>query len=283
MIAEVIAEDYYSYDGFVIIMGTDTMAYAASSLSFMLENLAKPVIFTGSMIPLFKGESDARRNLLLSIKLAATSNIPEVCIFFHDKLLRGNRAKKISVNSLNAFDSPNLAPLATCGTLLTINDALVLHHSRKQFSLRKEMDSSVLVIRLIPGFCDRVFKRLFEPVVDENGESSLVMKALVLELYGAGNAPIKKRYLLDLLENAINCGLVVAICSQCIHGEVNLLAYELGKNLNDIGALSTFDMTVEAVATKLAFLFGQGCSSEEVRDLMTKSLRGEVTESHYLS
>lgn len=279
-----VAANYYEYDGFVIIMGTDTMAYTASCLSFMFENLAKPVVFTGSMIPLFKGESDARRNLLLSVKIAATSNVPEVCIFFHDRLLRGSRAKKMSATALDAFDSPNLPPLATWGTSLVINEALVLKHPRKPFELKKKLDARILVIRMIPGFSDVALRGLLAPVLqDDNKKQEKLINGLVLELYGVGNIPIRKKGMLELLEKLIGRGVVVAVCSQCIKGKVNLLAYEVGKRLHNMGAMSTYDMTVEAVSTKLAYLFGQyPTKPERVKYLLTKSLRGELTEPFYV-
>mmetsp|Transcript_2815 Transcript_2815/g.3311 ORF Transcript_2815/g.3311 Transcript_2815/m.3311 type:complete len:264 (+) Transcript_2815:85-876(+) len=150
-LAQVIESHYYHFDGFVVVMGTDTMAYACSALSFMMSNLSKPIIFTGSMIPMYKGYSDAPRNLLLSITIAGNSNIPEVCIFFHSKLLRGNRSVKLRSDGLDAFDSPNFPPLATAGTQMILHENLLLRTPRKPLKVLTKFESSVLVIRLIPG------------------------------------------------------------------------------------------------------------------------------------
>lgn len=270
-IGKIIEENYFLFDGFVVIMGTDTMAYAASSLSFMMTNLAKPVIFTGAMLPLYKGYSDARRNILLSILIAGTTSVCEVCIFFQDRLLRANRAKKVKANALDAFDSPNFPPLAIAGTYLQLREEVLLPPPKRPFRLCSSLDSNVLVIRLIPGFRD--------DTVDLLIKNTVKLKALVLELYGVGNAPARKNALLQSVEHCVSSGIIVAICSQCMSGSVNLDTYSVGASLKRAGALSTLDMTVESVATKLAFLLGQpGLSIDDIKWKLCKSIRGEVTE-----
>jgi len=269
-IVEDIEADYYNYDGFVVLQGTDTMAYSASALSFMLENLGKPVVLTGSMIPLIKGYSDARRNLLMAIFIAGTSCIPEVCIFFFDKLLRGNRSKKLDTQSLDAFQSPNFGALASVGVGIQYHENFHLDPPKKPFRTHKGMDRGIAVIRMIPGFDDEIFHAL-------KGLSSL--KAIVVELYGTGNAPSRKKSLLDALEALIAAGKLVVVVSQCPTGHVDLLAYAVGRRLAESGCLSGHDMTVEAVAAKLSYLFGRGLSPAMVRDRLSLSLRGELTTS----
>eukprot|EP00511_Aplanochytrium_stocchinoi_P003961 CAMPEP_0204832812 /NCGR_PEP_ID=MMETSP1346-20131115/14843_1 /ASSEMBLY_ACC=CAM_ASM_000771 /TAXON_ID=215587 /ORGANISM="Aplanochytrium stocchinoi, Strain GSBS06" /LENGTH=388 /DNA_ID=CAMNT_0051964881 /DNA_START=82 /DNA_END=1248 /DNA_ORIENTATION=- len=271
LIANLIGKHYYKFDGFVVVMGTDTMAYAASALSFMLVNLSKPVIFTGSMIPMYKGYSDADRNLILSISIAGTSNIPEVCIFFHAKLLRGNRSKKVRSEALDAFDSPNFPPLAVAGTKISINEKLILNTPRRPFKVLTNLDSNVLVVRLVPGFRNDTLRMVVE--------QSAKLRALVLDLYGVGNAPGRKSGLMAVLQLAIEKNIVIAVTSQCLQGSVNLKEYAVGRRLYDIGAVSTNDMTVESVATKLAFLLGQGLTHKQVNERLSKSIRGEVSDT----
>ncbi|GBG24870.1 L-asparaginase, putative [Hondaea fermentalgiana] len=265
-----IEDNYFNYDGFVVLQGTDTMAYSASALSFMLENLGKPVVLTGSMIPLIKGYSDARRNLLMAIFIAGTSCIPEVCIFFFDKLLRGNRSKKLDTGSLDAFQSPNFGPLASVGVGIQYHESFHLDPPKKPFRTHKTMDRGVAAIRMIPGFDDEILRAL-------KNVSSL--KAIVVELYGTGNAPSRKRGLVEALESLIAAGKLVVVVSQCPTGNVDLLAYAVGRRLAEAGCLSGHDMTVEAVAAKLSYLFGRGLSPAIVRDRLSVSLRGELTTS----
>lgn len=235
-------------------------------------NIGKCIIFTGSMLPLYKGYSDARRNILISIYIAGTRNICEVCLFFQDKLLRANRAKKVNANALSAFDSPNFPPLGVAGTHLQLHDEHFVPPPKRPLRLHTSLDSNVLVIRLIPGFRDDTLDLLIQ--------ESVKLRALVLELYGVGNAPGRKSRLLNTIETAVANGIIVAICSQCWAGSVNLETYAVGKSLKRVGAISMYDMTVESVATKLAFLLGQkDLSVDEVKAKLVQNLRGELTES----
>jgi L-asparaginase len=271
-IAKMIEALYYSFDAFVLIMGTDTMAYAASALSFICENLSKPVIITGSMLPLCDVINDAQRNLVASIIFSSSFSIPEVCIFMDDTLFRGNRTIKINNNGLDAFDSPNYLPLGKLETSMKIYSNLILPHPRGMFRVHHDFVTNIAVWRMIPGFDDEYIQ-----VAVNN---SVHLKGIVLELYGTGNVSSKKKSLLDAIQVAISKGIVVVASSQCLRGSVNLHAYKLGRNLEEIGVISAHDMTTEAIAVKLAYLLSwPGLSSlEQLKVLMNTSLRGEVTE-----
>ena len=213
-IATDIEDNYLKYDGFVVIMGTDTMAYASSALSFILENLGKPVIFTGSQIPFSEVYNDARRNLLVSIIFAMSYHFPEVCIFFNDKLLRANRSVKVNSKSLSAFDSPNFPPLATMGVHIDANVSLALPQPRAPFRVHKHLEAKVLVLKLVPGFDDECIQATIR--------HSTQLKAIVLEMYGTGNGPSNKGPLLDAIKEARERGIVVVAVSQCLCGGVAL-------------------------------------------------------------
>eukprot|EP00927_Polykrikos_kofoidii_P005822 TRINITY_DN12317_c0_g1_i5.p1 TRINITY_DN12317_c0_g1~~TRINITY_DN12317_c0_g1_i5.p1 ORF type:complete len:399 (+),score=53.36 TRINITY_DN12317_c0_g1_i5:147-1343(+) len=265
--AECIDRHYFEYDGFVIIHGTDTMAYTASALSFMLENLAKPVVLTGSQLPIFEPTSDARRNLVSSIMLAGSAaRLDEVVIFFDDKVLRGNRSMKVDATGLSAFTSPNFPPLATLGVTVKFRADLFQPPPRGRFHAHKAFDSEILVIRLVPGFSDGIFDHLGS------------VKGLVLLLYGCGNAPARRDAFLKKIEDTTKAGVVVVAVSQCLRGTVRLGAYAVGKELEDRGVVSAGDMTTEAACAKLAYLFSKGLSPKRIRLLMSKNLRGEMSE-----
>jgi L-asparaginase len=268
-VANKIAENYASFDGFVVVMGTDTLAYCASALAFMLENLGKPVVVTGAMLPMDRGESDAPRNLLVSILVAAQHTLPEVVVFFRDQLLRGCRCKKLNAESMDAFFSPNFPALATVSTEMLVHTDLVLPPPRLPFRARTAIDGRVLALRLIPGFDDAPVLALLRTTTDE-------LKALVLELYGAGNAP-RKHGLVQAAKQAMARGVVVAVVSQCVAGWVDLEAYNTGVHLLEAGVLSAGDMTFEACAVKLGWLFGCGLSKTEVERQFKLNLRGEMT------
>jgi L-asparaginase len=233
----------------------------------MLENLTKTVVVTGAMLPIERGESDARRNLMISIVVAAVSCIPEVVVVFRDAVFRGNRTKKIDSESLNAFESPNFPPLAMVGTELVVQRSLVLAiplHPQKLVA-KIAMDPNIVAIRLIPGFrADAV--RLITTLPR--------LKGIILELYGAGNAP-KDTDLIDSVKSAVSRGVVVVIVSQCPRGVVDLQAYSSGRRMLEAGAISAGDMTFECCAVKLAFLFGQKLNQLQVKEAMRASLRGE--------
>jgi L-asparaginase len=278
-IAQDIRVNYLHFDGFVIIMGTDTMAYAATALSFMLENLGKPVVFTGSQIPLCEPYNDARRNLIMALIFASRDTINEVTIFFHDRLLRANRATKVNTHRLMAFDSPNIDPLATIGLSIDENEHLVLPPAKGALRLHTRMDTRILTVRLVPGFDDAMLRQLIEGSKEERK-----LRALILQLYGTGNIPSLKQSLIQLLADASDQGILVMASTQCYTGSVLLGHYAVGKALESAGVVSASDMTLEAIACKIAYLFGRGdLNHKEVASLMGVSLRGEMTPAEALS
>jgi len=268
-IAATVEKHYYDYDGFVVIHGTDTMAYTASALSYMLENLGKIVVLTGSQLPLLQAYSDARQNLVLSLLFAAHVDVPEVCILFNNVLLRGCRAKKVDATSTTAFLSPNFPPLATIGTSITLNRQLFLKPPIRRFQCRRALRTKIVALHMIPGFDDGVIK----------GAASEA-DALILMLYGTGNAPSERQEFIEILQSAIGQGTVVVAVSQCSKGEVNLNKYKVGSVLHNIGVLSAGDMTVEAASTKLAYLMGMGMVGPDLRHAFMSSLRGERTTAN---
>ena len=273
-IANDVAAAHEDYDGFVVIMGTDTMAYTSSALSFMLEGLRKPVILTGSMVPFAEAYSDARRNLVMAMIFAGCgSQVPEVCIFFGDKLLRGNRATKVDALSLGAYDSPNFPPLAKVGVALNSRYDLVLRREPEEAfgpcSAFGAMETKILVFRMIPGFDDAALLRCLE------GDK---LQAVVLELYGTGTAPARREGFIEALRTAHRNGVLVVATTQCQRGGVVLCTYEVGRQLEEAGVVAAGDMTTEAAATKLAYLFGRyKGDADKVRHLVGVSLRGELS------
>lgn len=266
-IGQTVGENYYDYDGFVIIHGTDTMAYTASALSFMFNNLGKPVILVGSMLPFGEVHSDARRNLACSILIAGKCGqvLPEVCIFFNDRLMRGNRATKVDSSAIAAFDSPNIAPLATMGTDFVLNDSVIMSPSRGRFHIVTDLETKILVIRLVPGF------------VDLDALVSSDVRAIVLQLYGTGNAPARRTRFIEWVKRLIAQDVVVVACSQCLRGRVELEDYAVGKQLHDAGVISAIDMTCETAVTKMAYLIPMHLSFFELKSAFQTSLRGELT------
>ncbi|GMH48486.1 hypothetical protein TL16_g00300 [Triparma laevis f. inornata] len=270
-IAVDIEKNYLYFDGFVVLTGTDTMAYTASALSFMLENLGKPVIFTGSQIPLCEAYNDARRNLIMSLIFASRDSVNEVGVFFHDRLLRANRSTKINTDRLLAFDSPNMEPLANIGITIDENEHLFLPQPKGRLRVHSEMDTRLMTVRLVPGFDDSVIKYAVE-----NPDSN--MQALVLQLYGAGNMPSNKQSFIDVLHAARERDILVVATTQCLTGSVMLGHYAVGHQMKEAGVVSAYDMTVEATCCKLAYLFGRDdLTPYEVKRLMGVSLRGEMT------
>ncbi len=268
-IGTIIAEKYHKYDGYVVLHGTDTMAYTASALSFMLQGLDKPVVLTGSQIPLSQLRSDARENIVNSILIAGQGIINEVCLYFGGKLLRGNRATKTSSDGLNAFVSPNYPPLAETGIDIVYNHAALKRPtSNKAFNLVKFKQTSIGVLKVFPG----IQFSLFESIMTEN------LQGIVLETFGAGNIPSYSHALLPIIRKAFDHGTIIAVCSQCQQGTVKLGTYETSSALTEAGAVSGYNMTTEAAVTKLYYLFSLDLPKGEIKALMEENLCGELTK-----
>ncbi len=273
LIAETIEEKYDDYDGFVILHGTDTMAYSAAALSFMLEGLDKPVVFTGSQIPLCELRSDAMDNLVTSLIIAGQGRAREVCLYFGGQLLRGNRAIKASADGLIAFDSPNYPALAKAGIDIEYNGQALMEPADRNaaanggnFHVVRVRDSRIGVIKIFPGINFGIFEPLFTEDLD----------AVVLETFGTGNIPDYDRCLIPLMEKAIRSGTIVCVCTQCSQGTVRLGAYETSSTLAKAGAVSGYNMTTEAAIGKLYYLFSLGLDKDQISRAMEEDLRGEL-------
>jgi L-asparaginase len=266
-IARDIASNFDEYDGFVVLHGTDTMAYTASALPFMLQGLTKPVIITGSQIPLCEVRNDARENLITSLLIAAGYDIPEVSLYFGGKLLRGCRSTKVSADGFAAFDSPNFPPLGTVGIDIEVNWDLVRKRQDGALEVQDFAAPVVSALRLFPGISTDLVRNVLRPP----------LQGLVLEAYGVGNGPDQNREFLGALEEATKRGVVIVDCTQCLEGTVNLHEYAAGSALARAGVISGYDMTAEAALAKLYYLFSRGDSPDRVRDAMGRDLCGEVT------
>lgn len=270
-IARNIEENIDDYDGVMVLHGTDTMAYTASALAFMLENLHKPVVITGSQIPLVKSRNDAIRNLTSSMLIAANEDIPEVSLFFNQDLFRGCRAVKANSESFTAFASPNLPPLATAGISIQVNKSLVRKrplHAPK-INIHEKMDPYVGVLWLFPGITSEIVSNfLQEP-----------LKGAVIQAFGVGNGPTNNKDFTNALKEASDRGVVLVDCTQCWAGIVDLDDYATGSGMAAAGVVSGYDMTPEAALAKLFYLFGKGYTSEKVRKLVEQDLRGELTNT----
>ena len=275
-IARVIEANYDAYDGFVVLHGTDTMAFTASALSFMLENLDKPVIITGSQLPIGEVRTDGEENLITALQIAAACDargehiVREVAILFDDYLWRGNRSTKHSSDNFNAFQSNNYPALAKIGLGIHFNrEALWRRPTENQHRLKVhyDMDTEVMILDLFPGITERVVRHaLVTPGI----------KGIVLKTFGAGNGPTDQ-WFLDAIREAVGRGLVIVNITQCSNGCVLPMRYVTGKELAKAGVTSGHDLTTEAAVTKLMFLFGQGMNPDEVRKYMEYSLCGEMT------
>ena len=265
-IGQCIAEQEHNYDGFVIFHGTDTMAYTASALSFMLENLNKPVILTGSQIPLSVVRNDAIDNIITSLLLCANHPILEVCIYFNTLLLRGNRASKVSAQQFNAFASPNYPPLADIGVEVSVHQHRLLPHSQQPFRLQLLREHAITNVRLFPGNSIAVLRHLLSQPLD----------ALILETYGAGNAPNSDPLFLEILAEAAGRGIIIINMSQCQHGRVEMDYYATGSSLKQAGLIS-YDLTPEAVHCKLLYLFSKYDTVSEVKQALEHNICGEMS------
>lgn len=268
-IGEEIAKRYNDYDGFVVLHGTDTMAYTAAALSFMLKNLNKPVILTGSQIPLCEVRSDGQDNIVTSLIIAGEARVKEVCLYFGGRLLRGNRATKMSADGLLAFDSPNCPRLAEAGISIRYLPVPPPPKSDEgaPLTLCRFEDVPIGVLKVFPGISFPIFDKLMTEK----------LRGIVLETFGAGNIPGEGDSLLPIIRKAFNAGSVVAVCSQCPQGTVSLGTYATSSPLKEAGAVSGFDMTTEAAVAKLYYLFSQSLSKEEIKHQMEENLRGELT------
>ncbi len=267
-IAEVVYNNYQDFDGFVILHGTDTMAYTASALSFILGGLNKPVVLTGSQIPLSEIRSDGRDNLITSVLIAAQGVVREVALYFSGILLRGNRAMKMSADGLVAFDSPNYPHLAEVGISIKYNTGAMLKpKSGEKISYRPFANVPIGVLKIFPG----MQFGLFEEIMTEK------LSGIVLETFGAGNIPMGGGDLLPIIKKAFGAGSVITVCSQCPGGTVSLGAYETSSRLKSAGAVSGMDMTTEAAVAKLYHLFSLGLGKGQIKRLMEKDLVGELT------
>ncbi len=267
-IARVIYDRYDDFSGFVVLHGTDTMAYTASALSFILEGLDKPVILTGSQIPLAEIRSDGRDNLITATLIAGEGVVREVALYFSGRLLRGNRAKKMSADGLVAFDSPNYPPLAEVGIAVRYNHASLLRRREgSTLTLAPFSEVPIGVLKVFPG----IQFGLFEEIMTEK------LSGIVLETFGAGNIPSGGGRLLPIIKKAFAAGTVITVCPQCPTGTVTLGAYETSAALKSAGAVSGKDMTTEAAVAKLYYLFSRGLSKSEIKRRMEKNLVGELT------
>ena len=274
-IVTIIENNYELYDGFVILHGTDTMSFTASALSFMLEDLMKPVILTGSQLPIGALRTDGKENLITAIEIAAAKTpegnpiVPEVCVFFQEKLMRGNRTTKVNSESFGAFNSNNYPTLAKAGTDIQFHTRNIKKYvPGLKLKAHHEYNSNIIILSLFPGIQQEVVERVLQ---------TKELRGVIFRTFGAGNAP-QKKWLVDALKRATVEGKIIINITQCAGGSVHMERYETGLQLLEAGVISGKDSTVEAALTKLMYLMGKNLPTDEVRRLMGKNLEGEITE-----
>ncbi len=268
--ARVLAARVDDFDGFVVLHGTDTMAYSASALSFLLEGWNKPVVMTGSQIPLVEVRSDARENLITSLLLAARDDLTEVCLYLNGVVLRGNRSTKVSTSGFAAFESPNEVPMGEVGIGIVMRPGALRPPASPPVHVRPlDANLTVACLRLFPGIQAGLLRNVLQPPI----------RGLVLETFGAGNAPVRDDALLASLAEATKRGVVIVNCTQCLRGRVDMEGYAGGNALARVGVISGSDMTPEAALAKLVWLLSQDLPKAEIERLMRTDLRGELTEA----
>lgn len=271
-LAGVIEENYENYEGFVVLHGTDTMAYTASVLSFMLENLNKPVVFTGSQLPMGVMRTDGRENFINSIEIASayiegTPVVPEVSVCFENRLMRGNRTNKFNAENFNAFLSENYPLLAQVGVHIKYNHEFILKPNFKKLKVHRNLDANVAILKLFPGINENVIRSIIN-IPD--------LKALILETFGAGNAPTDE-WFLNLLKEGVDKGITIFNVTQCKGGSVEMGKYETSITLGNIGVVGGYDITTESAIAKTMYLLGEGYTGEKLKQLLQTPLRGELT------